>query len=213
MEETNMDNIQQAVAALDKFQDSPNANEGYRRVKPIDKDQYPKRQGLVGPFGTSSGKVLYYDPKEGSYYDSDSDLYVSVKEYEKYNNSTKATYHNSPLTDPTSREYKYMAKKRGKLGMRRECLNEADGDAAMRYRERQEGSEPEYTGPRRLSNLPRVQNVSTRSGKDSKRPLVGPGSMFPNAKPEKPSEGILRLLDKIAQKKARKEETGQNGGG
>ena len=49
------------------------------RVAPIDSDRYPKRKGLEGPFRSrKTGKVFYYDPKEGKYYDPNSDMYLDV---------------------------------------------------------------------------------------------------------------------------------------
>ena len=41
--------------------------------------KYGPRQGLEGPFNFS-GRVLYYDPKEGAYYDPSSDFYVEQSE-------------------------------------------------------------------------------------------------------------------------------------
>ena len=55
--------------------------EGWSTLPPIDRDRYQERQGLEGPFITRSGKVVYYDPKEGQYYDPDSDMYLSFDEY------------------------------------------------------------------------------------------------------------------------------------
>lgn len=57
--------------------------EGYKILPPID-DRYQEREGLEGPFRTKSGKVLYYDPKEGKYYDPDTDMYLSYDEYMEY---------------------------------------------------------------------------------------------------------------------------------
>ena len=54
--------------------------EGYK-VLPAISDRYQKRDGLEGPFMTGAGKVVYYDPKEGSYYDPDTDMYMSYEEY------------------------------------------------------------------------------------------------------------------------------------
>ena len=42
----------------------------------------PPIPGMEGPFRFRSGKILYYDPKEGAYYDRGSDLYVTVDEVE-----------------------------------------------------------------------------------------------------------------------------------
>jgi len=48
----------------------------------LDEQQYPQRQGLEGPFRQPSGHVLYYDPKEGKYYDASRDMYIEADEYE-----------------------------------------------------------------------------------------------------------------------------------
>lgn len=66
---------------------------GYSVVSPIDKDKYPQRPGLEGPFPTKSGKVVYYDPKgqidpsqaPGMYYDPSADMYITNEEYEALN--------------------------------------------------------------------------------------------------------------------------------
>jgi len=39
-------------------------------------DRWQPRKGLEGPFKYINGQVLYYDPKEGSYYDPTTDFYV-----------------------------------------------------------------------------------------------------------------------------------------
>jgi|GEM_PF-3950176 len=62
-------------------------DEGYHVVPGINTERYQERAGLEGPFGTRSGKVVYYDPKEGKYYDSDSDMYLSHDEYEALNSN------------------------------------------------------------------------------------------------------------------------------
>lgn len=40
-------------------------------------------KGLEGPFYFANGRVLYYDPKEGEYYDSTTDFYVSREEVDQ----------------------------------------------------------------------------------------------------------------------------------
>ena len=57
---------------------------GYKIV--ADKDtmdmmrtKYSPRKGLEGPFNFS-GRVLYYDPKAGAYYDPTTDFYVMQDE-------------------------------------------------------------------------------------------------------------------------------------
>jgi glycerol-3-phosphate cytidylyltransferase-like family protein len=49
----------------------------------IDTEKYQERDGLEGPIMTKSGKVVYYDPKEGSYYDPDTDIYLSYEEWKE----------------------------------------------------------------------------------------------------------------------------------
>jgi hypothetical protein len=41
---------------------------------------YQIRKGLEGPF-YFNGRILYYDPKEGKYWDTKTDFYVSHSEY------------------------------------------------------------------------------------------------------------------------------------
>jgi len=45
------------------------------------------RKGLEGPFHYPSGVVLYYDPKEGQYYDPTTDFYVPHEDVEELKNS------------------------------------------------------------------------------------------------------------------------------
>lgn len=68
----------------DKFTDYIDlsaVNEGYSILPSIDKEKYQERDGLEGPISTKSGKVVYYDPKEGSYYDPDTDMYMTYDEW------------------------------------------------------------------------------------------------------------------------------------
>ena len=60
---------------------------GYRVLDTVDymRNKYGPRKGLEGPFNFS-GRVLYYDPKEGSYYDPTSDFYVRRDEMDFINN-------------------------------------------------------------------------------------------------------------------------------
>ena len=59
---------------------------GYRVVDTIDimRDKYSARKGLEGPFNFS-GRVLYYDNKEGKYYDPLTDFYVEQAEMDQIN--------------------------------------------------------------------------------------------------------------------------------
>ena len=47
--------------------------------------KYGARKGLEGPFNFS-GRVLYYDVKEGLYYDPTTDFYVFKEEMDMINN-------------------------------------------------------------------------------------------------------------------------------
>jgi hypothetical protein len=47
--------------------------------------KYSPRKGLEGPFNFS-GRVLYYDVKEGQYYDPSSDFYLEQSEMDMINN-------------------------------------------------------------------------------------------------------------------------------
>ena len=60
---------------------------GYRVMDTVDimRDKYGARKGLEGPFNFS-GRVLYYDPKEGQYYDPRTDFYVEQAEMDQINN-------------------------------------------------------------------------------------------------------------------------------
>ena len=49
--------------------------------------EYGPRKGLEGPFHYPNGQVLYYDPKEGKYYDPTTDFYVSNEDVAELQNS------------------------------------------------------------------------------------------------------------------------------
>jgi hypothetical protein len=42
--------------------------------------KFEKRKGLEGPFTYSNGRTLYYDNKEGQYWDPLSDFYIDHEE-------------------------------------------------------------------------------------------------------------------------------------
>jgi len=50
--------------------------EGWHKLPDMDRERYQERDGLEGPIMTRSGKVVYYDNKEGKYYDPDTDMYI-----------------------------------------------------------------------------------------------------------------------------------------
>jgi len=59
---------------------------GYKVIDTVDqmRVKYGTRAGLEGPFNFS-GQVLYYDNKEGAYYDPTTDFYVSSEEMDIIN--------------------------------------------------------------------------------------------------------------------------------
>ncbi len=59
---------------------------GYRVLDTVDsmRQKYSARPGLEGPFNFS-GRVLYYDNKQGEYYDPTTDFYVSREEMDAIN--------------------------------------------------------------------------------------------------------------------------------
>ena len=43
-------------------------------------ENYGPRKGLEGPFTYPNGRVVYYDPREGQYWDPRTDFYLSHEE-------------------------------------------------------------------------------------------------------------------------------------
>ena len=52
---------------------------GYRVIGKMDSKWQPRR-GLEGPFQYASGRVLYYDPRAGQYWDPTTDWYLTNEE-------------------------------------------------------------------------------------------------------------------------------------
>lgn len=46
---------------------------------------YGPRKGLEGPFVYPNGQILYYDPREGQYWDPKTDFYMSNDEMDNLN--------------------------------------------------------------------------------------------------------------------------------
>jgi hypothetical protein len=69
---------------------------GYKVLDTTDmmRTKYGARKGLEGPFNFS-GRVLYYDPKEGAYYDPTTDFYVERTEMDMINNRLMETLANA----------------------------------------------------------------------------------------------------------------------
>ena len=57
---------------------------GYTILQPIDTKRYTPMEGMEGHYMQRSGKVLYYDPVEGKYYDRDTDMYLETSEWEEH---------------------------------------------------------------------------------------------------------------------------------
>jgi len=51
---------------------------GYKVIQTV--NGYSPRKGLEGPFTFGNGRTLYYDPKEGKYWDPTTDFFVSNDE-------------------------------------------------------------------------------------------------------------------------------------
>ncbi len=102
-----------------KYRDDKQADEfeeGHRTLPPIDSERYTERKGLEGPIRARNGKVVYYDPKEGQYYDPDTDIYISNDEWERMNEEaegiagaldTMRKQFNDYSQDPSNRWEKY----------------------------------------------------------------------------------------------------------
>lgn len=58
---------------------------GYRVLRDREAKWQP-RKGLEGPFFYPNGVVLYYDPKEGQYWDPTTDFFVEHEEVEELKN-------------------------------------------------------------------------------------------------------------------------------
>ena len=102
----------------EKFKSTNRIAEGYMVLPAMDRNKYTPMRGMEGPFPTFSGKVLYYDPKAGMYYDRDSDMYLSYDAYLEYDKMTSAQQKQmamGPLGDPKSKEYKAMERLKNKV--------------------------------------------------------------------------------------------------
>lgn len=60
---------------------------GFRVLRERDQKWQP-RKGLEGPFFYVNGQVLYYDPKEGQYWDPTTDFYLSQSEVDYLHEQT-----------------------------------------------------------------------------------------------------------------------------
>lgn len=55
---------------------------GYKVLSVMDnmRDNYGPRKGLEGPFSYPNGRVLYYSPVDGEYWDPRTDFFVPAEE-------------------------------------------------------------------------------------------------------------------------------------
>ena len=91
-------NIPPLIEIISPLQSDSALQEDWESMKPIDKDRYQERDGLEGPFMTRIGKVVYYDPREGSYYDPDSDIYITdTSLLYPFQKQFQFSYHDSTL--------------------------------------------------------------------------------------------------------------------
>lgn len=65
-------------------------DEGYKIVPSIDRERYPERSDLEGPFRLDSGLIVYYDPREGKYYNPNTDMYLDYDEYSLHHMAEEA---------------------------------------------------------------------------------------------------------------------------
>jgi len=66
-----------SVQAKKDFVRQAQERQGVVRMPRINKDEYPTIKGLEGPFQFRGGRILYYDPRKGRYYDRKTDMYLS----------------------------------------------------------------------------------------------------------------------------------------
>ena len=75
------ESIMHAIAT--KRAKGESVGEGWEELPPINREKYGnrEREGLEGPIQTRSGKTIYYDTKQGMYYDPDTDMYISYDDF------------------------------------------------------------------------------------------------------------------------------------
>ena len=125
--------------------------EGYQVLPPMDTEKYQERSGLEGPFPTKSGKVVYYDPKEGSYYDPDTDMYMTYDEWKALDNDHSSNleeaggYYTQPVYD--------MIEQHGIEKVMHELLTSLDADVIQDFLQRAEFDESYSPGDEMEENM------------------------------------------------------------
>ena len=93
----------------------------------IDRERYDDMPGMEGPMMTKSGKVIYYDPKLGAYYDRDSDMYLSYDEFKALDKGNMYKVERDDVEE-SGILYRAGVKKYGKAGMK--AIQSAAGSGA-----------------------------------------------------------------------------------
>ena len=119
MENENKSLIEQAVERMNEMSAKAHYKKYQNKFKvpPIDKSRYPNKeqQGLEGPYRSKkSGKIFYYDKKAGKYYDTDSDMYLSVDDVMEHFDPENPEYdpEMSEMNIGEAKEPAHFAKKR-----------------------------------------------------------------------------------------------------
>jgi hypothetical protein len=85
------------VSSIAKSNTATRSNDmGYTVLPDIDRSVYTdlSSEGLEGPFVFKTGAVLYYDPREGKYYDRRTDMFVSDKDMLVHYGLVEPNYYN-----------------------------------------------------------------------------------------------------------------------
>ena len=96
----------QSVAAKRAFVKQAQAKR-WQKMPGIDSEEYPPIKGMEGPFGMKvkgQRHILYYDPKEGQYYDRKKDMYVQVESVQQESSLVSGILASSPGKYVLSRE-------------------------------------------------------------------------------------------------------------
>ena len=76
--------------------------------EPMD-DMPGELEGLEGPWRMKNGRVVYYDPKEGKYYDRGTDMYLSQEEVDALHQGRINEYDDETITFSVKNEKGYNA--------------------------------------------------------------------------------------------------------
>jgi hypothetical protein len=148
-----LDIVLPAEAAEVDVEVGESIGEGYTvfpELSDREKKRYRPRdeEGLEGPFRLHSGKFVYYDKKEGKYYDPDTDFFMSDEDYAAHSRSKNEE---SIVENPTEEEPAsgYQAgQQRAAAGKQRSLgMNMGGDDAAAIKTAGGDDIEENYDGP------------------------------------------------------------------